>query len=239
MKVTDRDIHRMIEEADPEGKAALRKRLEEKLGFSLDKPPAKVELPAPEDPPPEVPPRPKKRSFGLRVALIAVCVCVLCLGISAPFIFKKKDDGERYNTIITEYSVRTLTETAQEYSSASGKNFLCLHWYEVAEEIVTQLYYIDNEPNEMLFLQEDLFNVETEELLNYYVCPSNIHVNVLEQLAGKCDKQNKVKDVVVYWYHSDNDCIAMFTYGEYRYYLEVTTPTAESRILEIAEELLP
>ncbi len=216
----ERDIHRKVEEQNPEEKRALYEKLKVRLNLPDTQPQAK-------------PGRMKKSWI---VSLATACVCVLCIAVVLPIVLINGSNRDRYCQIANCQEIN-LGSTLKEYSEQNNKNLLYVHWYDIAEEVQTYRYVNINDSTDVVLLKETIANGETGLILQLSITKINTHVQEYEFFYDVCTNEYTLKNVKIYWRTGDQS-LAMFEYQGYRYYLEIDEPNGGTLIKEIVKEML-
>lgn len=223
----DIKIHRYIEEQNFKEKESLRKETEQKLGFSLSKQ-------ATESPNKQI-----KTKWKIVTACAACCCVLVCLAIVLPFLIKSSDnenpnrysDAENYKWDFLDYNIA-------EYSEKTGKAILYLNWYDIAEDITTQIYFSINDPNDVIFLKESIANGETGDIVRYYITDNHTTVDVLEIYWKICSQKTDINGVTVNWCYDGVDIYAVFKFEDYVYYIDLSLTSDTELLFNIVENML-
>ncbi|MDE7454754.1 MAG: hypothetical protein K2M64_02875 [Clostridia bacterium] len=214
----EKDIHNLIEQQNPEEK----QRMWEKVSSQLD-----------------VEPRPKTqvktKTKALRWASIAVAlVLIVTLSITLPLTLR--DDGIRYCDA-TQYTTDRMEQTLQEYSLMNNKDFLCVDWYDIADEVKTNYGYINDNKNDIVFFEEVIVNGETGDSISLSITDNKTRVDKFDQFYEEIDEMF-VKDITVKFSEQLWKTLASFEYNGYVYYLQLDVGNAKDQIAEIIEGML-
>ncbi len=218
------DIHRWIEQQDKEKKDALYEKLQSKLDL------------APRQETMQVAQQPKKKSRVLILAS-AACLCIVCVAIMLPFLLKSKTDNtprDRYCEQ-KDYVMVSSDKTIKEYAIFANKQMLYIDWYALAEDITTNLYVSVNDPNDMIFIKETLVNGETGDTVSLFITDIYTKVDTLAWFEDACINTYDTHNITVQWAYGKQSSSAMFSYKDFRYYIELRDPIDENAIKEIIE----
>lgn len=218
----DIDVHKLIEQQEPEAKERMWQRIK-----------AELNLPdAPQPAPVVAKPRPWKKWTAIAAAL----VCVITLSIVLPLTL----GGEkvRYCTA-TQYVVKDLGQSLKDYSAAHNNNLLYADWYDVAEDSTTEYAHITDNENDIVFFKEWFINGETGEELTLSSTDNKTRVDIFDVYQNNINKETNVKSLLVKWQISLASTVATFQYNKHIYYLELNVGNAQERLTEIIENMLP
>lgn len=222
-----KNIHKLIEEKNPEGKAALRKKVMER-----------VNLPEKSEQIQKKPTFSYKRFYRI-FAGVSAAVAAVCLAIVLPIVLNRGTavPTERYchaaDCIETpiDYSIK-------EYSERNNLSLLYVDWYDIADEIQTSLFVNANNANDVVYLQERIFNGETGSVVILYVTDLYTKVDVFEDIGSIYDSTETIDTIQVHWVYQMNKGMAFFEYSNRRYYIELRYPMAEDSVLDLVESML-
>lgn len=220
----DIDVHRLIEQQEPEAKERMWQRI-------------KAELNLPDAPQP-APVVAKPKMWKKWTAIAAALVCVITLSIVLPLTL----GGEkvRYCTS-TQYVVKDLGQSIKEYSAAHNNNLLYVDWYDVAEDSTTEYAHITNNENDIVFFKEWFINGETGEELTLSCTDDRTKVDIFDgyyensnETINTDSKGIRIKLQVLF-----SSTKATFQHNKHIYYLELNVGNAQERLTEIIENMLP
>lgn len=219
----DIDVHRLIEQQEPEAKERMWQRI-------------KAELNLPDAPQP-APVSAKPKQWKKWTAIAAALVCVITLSIVLPLTL----GGEkvRYCTA-TQYVVKDLGQTLKDYSAAHDNNLLYVDWYDVAEDSTAEYGHITDNENDIVFFKEWFINGETGEELTLSSTDNKTRVDIFNTFyedSGNAD--TNIKGNIMHWRVSEMRTLATFQYNKNIYYLELNVGNAQERLTEIIEGMLP
>ena len=216
----ERDIHRIIEEHNPEEKQAMYQKLQSKLGI------------------PDAPPKPAKRKMKKSwiVSIAVVCVCVLSLAVILPIVLPNGDE-ERF-VDVSNGVAHILDCTLGEYSQQTNQSILHVNWYDIADETQTILYTNVDDESDIYYMFEYVVNGETGDRVDLYVTDTHTRVNGFDRFYENCQSEYTVNGVTVLWGGTWQESQAMFEYQGYRYYVEISEGERDDLVKEIIEEML-
>lgn len=228
----EKELHRRIEEQDPEIKRAIYEQLREDLIAAHKEGVAAMEKSQPQ-------PQPRVRRRWL-FAVVPACICVVLLAVMLPLLLKDKDNdsGVRY-LYKNEYTTEVVSYTVHDYAVEHNLSLLYLDWYAVAEPVETKVHINLHDTTDLVFLEEKIINGETGDVVILYVTEKMTRTEILEMFWTFCTYEKEVKNISVKWGGDSLKSRAMFEYNGYRYYLELADPLTEDSIFEIIEEMLP
>ena len=219
----DYEIHKLIEQQNPEEKERLWQRI-------------KAELDLPDSPPTTPAPVAAKPKVWRRwTAIAAALVCVITLSIVLPLTLD--GENERYCDF-EHYTTASLEQNLGDYFSSNNKDLLSVDWYDIAEEVKTEYGHMKENKNDIVFFGETILNGETGESLTLYVTDNKTRVDILEDYYNDCNS-TKVRDVTVQYKSDRLSSQAVFNYRNNIYYLELDVGNAQERLTEIIESMLP
>lgn len=214
----ERDVHKLIEQQNPEAKQRVLERIHARLGI------------------PEAPKRKpvKHLNAGHWAAIAVALVCIVTLSVVLPLTLR--DDGSRYCSD-ENYTSESLGQTLKEYSSEHNKNLLYVDWYGTADEITTKCGRLNANREDIVFIEEMIINSETGEALTLAVTDNKTRVDKFElyYMGGEKIYINNisVKQIVT----SQQVTLATFEYQGYVYYLQLDGGGQE-RLTEIIQDML-
>lgn len=218
----DYEIHKLIEQQNPEEKERLWQRI-------------KAELDLPDSPPAPAPVAAKPKVWRRWTAIAAALVCVITLSIVLPLTLG--GEKERYCDF-EHYTTASLEQNLGDYFSSNNKDLLSVDWYDIAEEVKTEYGHINEDPNDVVFFKETIVNIETGEILMLYITDNRTRVDVLE-IYHTDNNTTSVRNVSVKYSSDDLYTRAMFEYNKNVYYLNIDVGNAQARLTEIIESMLP
>lgn len=216
----DIDVHRLIEQQEPEAKERMWQRIK-----------AELNLPdAPQPAPVVAKPRPWKKWTAIAAAL----VCVITLSIVLPLTL----GGEKVRFCESkQYTTESLEQNLGDYFSSNNKNLLYVDWYDSAEEVKTRYGHINGNANDVVFYSETIINGETGETLNVYITDNKTRVDILESYYAD-DIVMTVQDINVKGLFDRLSSRVMFEYNNNVYFLKLDIGNAQERLTEIIENML-
>ena len=218
----DIDVHRLIEQQEPEAKERMWQRI-------------KAELNLPDAPQP-APVVAKPKQWKKWTAIAAALVCVITLSIVLPLTL----GGEKVRFCDSkQYTTESLEQNLGDYFSSNNKNLLYVDWYGSAEEIKTRYGHINGNANDVVFYSEMILNGETGESLTLYITDNRTQVDILENYCTDNYDTIRVQNVSVKCKKDRLISKAMFEYNKNIYYLEIDVGNAQERLTEIIENMLP
>lgn len=220
----DYEIHKLIEQQNPEAKERLWQRI-------------KSELDLPDNPPAPAPVAAKPKVWKRWTAIAAALVCVITLSIVLPLTL----GGEKVRFCDSEhYTVAGLEQTLKEYSSAHNGNIMYVDWYGSAEEVTTEYAYMKTNVNDIVYFREYIVNGETGEELTVSVTDNRTRVDIFNQYYDENNEERtEIKNTSVLWKTFSLYSTAIFEYDKHIYYLELAVGNAQERLTEIIESMLP
>ncbi len=218
----DYEIHKLIEQQNPEAKERLWQRI-------------KSELDLPDNPPAPAPVAAKPKVWKRWTAIAAALVCVITLSIVLPLTL----GGEKIRfSDFEHYTIASLEQNLGDYFSSNNKDLLSVNWYDIAEEVKTEYSHINEDPNDVVFFRETIVNNETGEILTLYITDNRTRVDVLE-IYHTGNNTTSVRNVSVKYSSDGLSTRAMFEYNKNVYYLNIDVGNAQERLTEIIESMLP
>lgn len=217
----DIDVHRLIEQQEPEAKERMWQRI-------------KAELNLPDAPQP-APVVAKPKQWKKWTAIAAALVCVITLSIVLPLTL----GGEKVRFCDSkQYTTESLEQNLGDYFSSNNKKLLYVDWYSSAEEIKTRYGHINGNANDVVFYSETIINGETGETLTVYITDNKTRVDILDNYYVDTQEFN-VNNISVQYKSNRLISRAMFEYNSNSYYLEIDIEDAQERLTEIIENMLP
>ena len=220
----DKDIHKYIEDQEPEEKAALFQRVMGNLDVANE------------------PIRNKKKRRVFAYTFSAVALVCLCLIIILPILLKDKEPDYRYRE--SDSCVYQLVDyNVKEYAQSNNLDMLYINWYDIAEEYTTLLYSDKDDLNEIIYIEEDLVNIEDEVIAILYIMDIYTEVDVIKTKFANLDLSYDYNGVNIFYINNYNiESFAYFQYNNYSYYIWLQNmsiePYDEQLILNIAEGML-
>ena len=218
----DYEIHKLIEQQNPEAKERLWQRI-------------KSELDLPDNPPAPAPVAAKPKVWRRWTAIAAALVCVITLSIVLPLTL----GGEKIRfSDFEHYTVARLEQNLEDYFLSNNRDLLVVDWYDIAEEVKTDYGHINEDPNDVVFFMETIGNNETGEILTLYITDNRTRVDILE-IYHTGNNTTSVRNVSVKYSSDVLYTRAMFEYNKNVYYLNIDVGNAQERLTEIIESMLP
>lgn len=218
----DYEIHKLIEQQNPEAKERLWQRI-------------KSELDLPDNPPAPAPVAAKPKVWKRWTAIAAALVCVITLSIVLPLTL----GGEKVRfSNFEQYTVARLEQNLEGYFLSNNRDLLVVDWYDIAEDISTEYGHINEDPNDVVFFMETIVNNETGEILTLYITDNRTRVDVLE-IYHTGNNTTSVRNVSVKYSSDGLYTRAMFEYNKNVYYLNIDVGNAQERLTEIIKSMLP
>lgn len=218
----NRSIHDLIEEQEPESKRRMKKKLDQ---YFTDDDLFDTEVAA------------KKPFQWKKFTSIAVAfILVIGIALFSVFYFQPKGPKSRYCTQ-EEYTVEERTETIKEHAASLQKNWLYLDWYDVAESVKPQIYYLDESGDEICY-SEEIINGETGDLVLLYVTDNFTQIDILEVIKNKCISSTQIKSCEILYDESNLNSVAYFKFKDNSYFVKLQQPSYVT-ILDVVEEMLP
>ncbi|MBD5131583.1 MAG: hypothetical protein HDT28_03170 [Clostridiales bacterium] len=134
-----------------------------------------------------------------------------------------------------EYIPMELDCTVLEYNEANGTSFLYFEWDNVSDYEVTKYKHYATE--DFLGLCVSLCNMETNDDIEYVICPDDHPLDFLEYNIWICKKESTVSDCLVKWFTVNGNSYGIFQWDSYDYYITLKN-SDESRLFELIEILL-
>lgn len=217
----DIDVHRLIEQQEPEAKERMWQRIKAELNLPDAPQPAPVSV--------------KPKQWKKWTAIAAALVCVITLSIVLPLTL----GGEKIRYCdYQQYTTENLEQNLGDYFLSNNKKLLYVDWYDFAEETQTIYGHINGNKNDVVFYSETILNGETGELLTLYVTDNKTRVDILENFYLDNSSFN-VKNIVVKGIFNRLLSRVVFEYEKNIYYLEIDVGNAQERLTEIIEGMLP
>lgn len=223
-----KDFHQIIEEMNPEGKEALRKKVDERLSFTtaIEQPQSKSVVSS------------FKKSYRI-IASVSATLVVVCFAIILPILLNRDTSPTERYCYATECVETPVEYSIKEYSERNNLSLLYIDWYDVADELETLLYININDDNDVIYIQETIVNGETGSMAILYITDLYTKVDIFEEMGAICDNIDTIKNTAVNWIFQNNKAMAHFEYSNYKYFIELRYPMAENSVLELAESMIP
>ena len=226
------DGHRFIEEQNAEEKEALRKKTEEKLGFSFSR---------------EASSSKKPEKVQRYFTAFATAFCALCLIIALPFIVKNitlpssngaLNSGGKLNSAY-DYSRQESDCNIKEYNLRHGTSLLYIDLYDIAEEVNTYVYLSEKDKS-VLYFCETIFSRESFSEIDLYIVGESTQFESFKWRAEIAESQNGtvVAGVPVYWFGTQNAGTVVFSYSGYKYFVEISEAIGEEDAISIVGSML-
>lgn len=180
----------------------------------------------------------KRKRIAVFSSLAAVAACaavIIPCAVLLPEINVPADSGycsfddSSYSIIPSDYTMR-------EYSEMSGGKILYFDWYDIAGEYDTNNYR-SNANGKIFAAEEWLYLTETDELIYLVVTATNVYINTPYYNVKKYTKKHDVGGHTVKWVLGDN-ALCMLEDSGYRYFIRIDGGQDETRLFELASELL-
>lgn len=222
-----RNIHKIIEEKNPEGKAALRQKVMERLNL-----------------PTEAEQIQKKPTFSYKrfyriFAGVSAAVAVVCLAIVLPIVLNRDTSVPTERYCHAADCVETPVDfSIKEYSEQNNLALLYLDWYDIADELETLLFVNNNDDNDVIYLKETIVNGEIGSIAILYITDLYTQVDIFEDMEKTCENVEYISSVKVSWSYRNFKGTAYFEYSNRRYSIELRYPMAEDSVLDLVESML-
>lgn len=215
----ERDVHNLIEQQESEAKQRIYGSIKERADFS---------------------PSVKKQPRRIKLAVLAtVMTCLVVLAVVLPITLRSnKNDGTRFCDA-SQYQVEQVTQTLKEYSQQKNSGMLYVDWYNVAEDVQTQIAYNVDDHADVVFFQEGIINGETGETVILYITDNKTSVDILKNYQN-CNEEISVADSVVNWTIDQvlYTTYIKFTHKDYTYYLEFDNAYDEQQISQLVDDMI-
>ena len=180
-------------------------------------------------------PPPQKRTFSWKkfFAIATPSAATVCVGLIVLFNVLPKGDGTRY-CASSDYSEVATTQTLKEYATATNQPILYFDWYTQTDYLAHNLYQLHS--GEVVGFVENFIDLQGYfSRLRFTDKNTTLEgLSVYENLAD-----SSVVDGCAVSYGSNfRTSRATFTYGNYRYYLEVEDVSTDY-VLELVALLIP
>lgn len=180
-------------------------------------------------------------SRGKLAAVISACAVAVCLAIILPCVLLLKPDksGVPTDKYCVDADIHSTDSpySLKEYNELYGTEFLYLDWYDGNAEYTTNIRVLAS-TGEKVALYEDYLNIGTRDRVQILVAKPSLHTESLDDFTYICSLPYKVGDTTVGWANGIYDLYAVFTYGEYMYYVTLKDSVDQARFFEILDELI-
>ncbi len=219
----ERDVHKLIERQDEEGKKALYARVCDGLGLET-----KVK-PAPHS----------KRALLWRVLVPALSFCIICLAIILPIALKNRvePNPDRYCLSVDCVEV-ALDTNVKEYASENGKTILYIDWYDIAEEVTTKSYVNKDDSNDVIYIDERILNGETGDMIRLSIFDKHTYLDAFDSFMNETFNEYDYNTVKIKWTENMQLSMGMIKFGDYRYYVQISQPSEAVDIVEILKGMV-
>ena len=219
----ERDVHKLIERQDEDGKKALYSRICDGLGLETKVKPA---------------PR-SKRALLWRVLVPALSFCIICIAIILPIALKNRVEPnlDRYCNSADCVEVE-LDVNVKEYSSRNVKSMLYIDWYDIAEEVTTTSYVNKNDRNDIIYIEEIIVNGDTGDTVQLSIFDKHTYLDSFNYLSDINYEETLYKSVVIKWFSEFQRSIGIIAHSDYRYYVQISQPSEAVDIVEILKGMV-
>ena len=215
----EKDVHNLIEQQESEAKQRIYDSIKERADFS---------------------PSVKKQPRRIKLAVLAtVMTCLVVLAVVLPITLRSnKNDGTRFCDA-SQYQLEQVTQTLKEYSQQNNSGMLYVDWYDVAEDVQTQIAYNVDDHEDIIFFYEETTNGETGEKVMLYITDNKTSVDILENYQN-CNEEFSVADSVVNWTVNIVSSVTYikFTHTDYIYYVHINNAYGEQQISQLVADML-
>ncbi|MBQ8428033.1 MAG: hypothetical protein IJX18_02130 [Clostridia bacterium] len=177
-----------------------------------------------------------KRPFSWKRFLAVAAPSVAAFGVGVVLVVNliPQGDGTRY-CASSDYTAINTTQTLQEYASENNLPILHLDWYSTSDYISHDKYQLAD--GEVVGFVESRATFEGY-FINFTITERN---TTLEDLANfeNLENSSTIDETNISYGSISRLSYATFTYGDYRYYLQVEFAPTYEYVLELAELLLP
>ena len=226
------DGHRFIENQNIEEKEALRKKTEEKLGFSFSREASKEN---------------KSHRVSKLCTAFATAFCAVCLIIALPLIMNKSavpsgsgmlNDSGRYGGA-NDYYRQAAECNIKEYNYKHGTNMLYIDFYDIAEDVFTYVYFSGTDKSTLLFC-ETIYSQENFNEIDLYILDEKTVFESLRWHEEIAESQNRMDamGIQVNWFGTENAGTIVFRYKGYKYVVELCNSVNSEDILGIVTYML-
>lgn len=222
----ERDIHKLIEQQDPEAKQRIWEKVCAQIDFDATQPQQATATKS----------ITKNNLWKWITATVAAVVVVVTLAVVLPLMLK--DSGTRFCDY-EQYTTETLDQTLGEYFTEHDKNLLFIDLYDDASDVATEYGYNKNNTKDIIYFKETLYNLNSEalEIITLSVTDNKTQVDIFEEYY-KCNETFIVKDVTVLWQNLNKKTVlSIFEYQQHTYYVELENGD-QARLTEIIEGML-
>lgn len=218
----EKDIHKLIEQQNPEAKQRLWERI-------------KAELDLPDSPRVIARAAAKSNRWKQWTAIVLAVFVVVTLSIVLPLTLR--GHGARFCDA-TQYTAEDLGQTLKEYSVAHNNELLYVDWYDVAGSLTTTEYgYNNKDKNDVIYFKESIISGDTGETVILSVTDNKTRVDIFNKYYnGEITAESKIKEIVVRWKNVSLRSTAIFEYKNYTYIIELDG--SQARLTEIIETML-
>lgn len=185
----------------------------------------------------------KKRRFAVIASLATIVACVAIVLPCAVLLPNKDNSGSnsgreniRYCTQ-DEYSMHDVEFTIGEYRENNNGIFLYFDWYEFCEDRKTVCYISDSD-NEVLCIEENMYNPQSDEVIQLSITKVNIYLSAFDTTIDWCKSEQLVSNHAVKWTVTEWNAICIFEDSGYRYFIQIKQGQDENRLFELVKELL-
>lgn len=177
-----------------------------------------------------------KRPFSWKrfFAIAAPSAAALSVGLVLLVNLLPKGDDTRY-CASGDYTAINTTQTLQEYASENNLPILYLDWYSTSDFVAHDKYQLADE--EVVGFAEKRMTFD-----GYFVSLAITEKNTkLESLSSFENLENSsiIDETNIAYGSILRFSYATFTYGDYRYYLQVEDDPTYEYVLDLAEDLIP
>lgn len=215
-------FHQLIEKQNPEEKEALYARLKQKLNLPDEEPEIKKE---------SVRISFFKKPYRIAAAASAVLVAVF-LAVFIPLSLKCNMPQYRY--CYSENCIDSNIKSVKDYAEENNLPLLYLDSYERAEKT---LIYFEPDSSNFVYISEEYKN--EDENIKLYITDNLTKVDFLENQFQNFNGKTEYNGVVINWSGGQSFGIANFEYDGYSYYLHASNTQNETRIIQIAQMIIP
>ncbi|MDE7164413.1 MAG: hypothetical protein K2O04_03215 [Clostridiales bacterium] len=183
-----------------------------------------------------------RRVFNAKTVVFgALGICAVCLAIILPITLSgttSQPSGGRYNYVASELLHDDLGCTLKEYVEQTDKNILYIDWYDVADDCLTEKYFLPDNENNIIYIREDLYHGETGDHVALAVIARDNSVDWLDSNREGLVQNYVCNNTRVYWGYEVSLARAYFEYNGYNYNILLYEPMTEDAILDIVKEML-
>ena len=223
-----KDIHQLIEEINSEGKESLRVKVKERLSLP-------VETVQEHSNPAPSPFKKHRRVF----ASISAALAVASLAIVLPIALNRDTVPHERYCYAADCVKTDIDYSLKDYSERNKLSLLYLDWYEVADEIQTQIFVNENNSSDIIYFQEMIVNGETGSIVTLSITDLYTKVDIFEEVKTSCESTAYISSVKVSWGYMFVKGAAYFEYSGHRYIIELVRPMAEDSVLDLVKSMLP